>query len=1133
MTRKLVCLIFAACLFLAMSADAFATEKQTVIKVGIFDYEKYYGTDAQGNKYGYGYDYLDMLAQYGNFKYEYIYGSWSECLTMLENGTIDMLDSAQKSDERLNKFIFSDYSTGTSYGELFVRADNSDIAYNDFVSMRGISVGMLKDNSRNETFLKFAQENQFTVKTKIYDTEAQLSSALQTAQVDAIVSSNLRKGENERAAARFSPTPFYLMFGRENLQLKSQVDEALEKIQVDNPNYNAQLMAKYYDLDGTAPAFTREEQEMIAKSPVLRAAYVDNWQPFSKYDATFGTAKGINIDVLNLIGKKTGLSFDFIRCGTQQQAADMIAKGEADLLMSVEASDKKLEKLGLTATDCFMSVPLCIVGKDANIKEDAVFIVPESSEEMLWVLEGQFPQSAITVLNTAQECYDAVINNRADYTLDNIYTATNMTSSDYGRDLHIAFVSPVKDYYAIGLKSDADKTLINILNKGIASVSQTEITSVFTNHTVNSKTGHTLSSFFYKYRVIIIIFFVMLLAMLAAVLFVIIRTRKKNKKRIWENIYKDSLTGMGTVKLFEKELREQLDKNKDTKYVLCKMDIENLKIFNDIYGFECGDVVLKLLAKELNTISNPHFDACARIGGDNFIILKSYTKLEDNKRLLHESENRIREAINKEFNYLINLKFGMYYIVDNTESVSSILEKANYAHSVCKASTTANKHMYFDSDREIAVEEKKIESRMEDALEQEQFLLYLQPKFRLSDESLAGAEALVRWAGGENGELLYPNKFIPLFEKNGFITKLDMYMLKSVCELIKGWIDKGQEPTTVSINFSRLHLLNPNFSSEICSMADSYEIPHKYIEVELTESAMFDNESAMFDVLQRLHEEGFTLSMDDFGTGYSSLGLLKNLPVDVIKIDRSFFIDSRFKTRARAVIENVMQMAKRLEIHTVAEGVESQEHIDMLKDMGCDIVQGYFYSKPVPASEFKLNEKGHADKEVFMHPHIEKKDIGNISLGRMDLGETTSVYAYRLFQASMRKTLEDMYGEGEMQFALQNIGKLAGEMFAREMLDVSMPFSDFLLQIGDRLEELKIGIMTVEQVDLENLGAVVKLSNDLDCSGIENCGETLCQYDEGFFAGIMKEYAQRNYAVTETDCWGTGEGFCRFEIKLK
>ncbi|MEG0229030.1 MAG: EAL domain-containing protein, partial [Oscillospiraceae bacterium] len=218
----------------------------------------------------------------------------------------------------------------------------------------------------------------------------------------------------------------------------------------------------------------------------------------------------------------------------------------------------------------------------------------------------------------------------------------------------------------------------------------------------------------------------------------------------------------------------------------------------------------------------------------------------------------------------------------------------------------------------------------------------------------------VRWQKPD-GILVSPSEFIPIFENNGFITKLDMYMFEQVCKIIKGWIDLNLPVIHISVNFSRNHLLNYNFINELIEISEKYHVPRKYIEIELTETVIFENEELIEAVLHKIHSAGFTFSMDDFGTGYSSLGLLKNLPVDVIKIDRSFFTNSKYIARANYVVESVMIMAKKLNIYTVAEGIEEIEQIDFLKKIGCDIVQGFYYAKPMPADDFyefaKLNNK--------------------------------------------------------------------------------------------------------------------------------------------------------------------------------
>ncbi len=253
--------------------------------------------------------------------------------------------------------------------------------------------------------------------------------------------------------------------------------------------------------------------------------------------------------------------------------------------------------------------------------------------------------------------------------------------------------------------------------------------------------------------------------------------------------------------------------------------------------------------------------------------------------------------------------------------------------------------------REVGSEDKNISKKMEYALKNNEFKLYLQPKYNIKTSRIIGAEALVRWQE-KNGNIISPCDFIPLFELNGFIEKLDFYMLESACKQIRKWLDEGEKCIPISVNFSRIHMENEKIVEQIKKVVSGYGIPRKFIEIELTESTMINNERRMVNILNSLHESGFVLSMDDFGSGYSSLGLLKNLNVDIIKMDKSFLTNNTNEEKGNIVIESVIDLAKKLNIKTVAEGVETIEQVAFLECVNCEIAQGYYYSKPVPAELF-------------------------------------------------------------------------------------------------------------------------------------------------------------------------------------
>ena len=248
--------------------------------------------------------------------------------------------------------------------------------------------------------------------------------------------------------------------------------------------------------------------------------------------------------------------------------------------------------------------------------------------------------------------------------------------------------------------------------------------------------------------------------------------------------------------------------------------------------------------------------------------------------------------------------------------------------------------------------EHKVEENMARALENEEFSVYLQPKYNPMTNRLAGAEALVRWISPTDG-FINPGRFIPIFEKTGFVTKLDDYMISHVAKLQAQWLKAGKRIVPVSVNVSRAHFAMPNLAEHIQSLVDQYKVPHHYIEIELTESAFFDDKNTLLQTVKKLQDYGFEVSMDDFGSGYSSLNSLKDLPLDVLKLDAEFFRGENSEGRGEIVVSEAINLAKKLNMRIVAEGVEKKEQVEFLKSQSCDMIQGFYYSKPLPAEEYE------------------------------------------------------------------------------------------------------------------------------------------------------------------------------------
>ena len=432
--------------------------------------------------------------------------------------------------------------------------------------------------------------------------------------------------------------------------------------------------------------------------------------------------------------------------------------------------------------------------------------------------------------------------------------------------------------------------------------------------------------------------------------------QKETNMRLEQLAFVDPVTGGFNRTCFELKAEEAIKAAPAGTYALVWMDVQKFKLLNEMFGVESGNEALKYIHGVIRS-SLEEGEYVSRTSADNYsLLLKAAQKREIEARL-----NDIAEKVNHfnkdaEQKYILSLTAGVYYVEDPKLPIMQIQDRANVAREniVRKADAKLCICMFYSElDQLRLMKEKEIENRMRDALEKEQFVVYLQPKQSLRDGTIAGAEALVRWLDPERG-LIPPNDFIPLFEKNMFIVKLDLYVFERVCALLRKWIGHGEKPVPVSVNMSRAHLLDRDFLKRYEDIRQRYNIPAELLEIELTETLVFENPDVLMQIIDTFHRGGYHCSMDDFGSGYSSLNVLKDIDIDSIKLDKAFFGSEEMDNpRERDVVTSVLELAAKLKMTTVAEGVETDAQKDFLKGTTCDLLQGYIFSRPVPPGEFE------------------------------------------------------------------------------------------------------------------------------------------------------------------------------------
>ena len=433
------------------------------------------------------------------------------------------------------------------------------------------------------------------------------------------------------------------------------------------------------------------------------------------------------------------------------------------------------------------------------------------------------------------------------------------------------------------------------------------------------------------------------------------------QRRITNFFFTDHVTKSHNWMWFKVKSEQVLRKtsNAKNKYAMLNLVFVKYRTFCLCHSVEEGEEVLRKVSNHILSRLNKK-ELCAHTTNSNFALLLKYTDADDLdariKTLIGELEQIDTEhkfAFQVGINKIDILKDDNGKILRRKKiDIDSEYNNACAARATFEGSEDSG-IAYFDNK---LVEEQKwidaVQEKQQQALDNEEFQVYYQPKYDPRTNELRGAEALIRWQSPEYG-FVSPGRIIPIFEKNGFITEIDHYMIKHVAKDQKAWLDKGLKCVPVSVNVSRAHFIESDLAEQIRDMIDEEGAPHDLIEIELTESAFFDDKNAMINTIERLKSYGFSVSMDDFGSGYSSLNSLNDMPLDVLKLDAEFFRGDNDNDRGEIVVTEAIKLAKSLNMRTVAEGVEIKEQVDFLAEQGCDMIQGYYFAKPMPKDEYE------------------------------------------------------------------------------------------------------------------------------------------------------------------------------------
>lgn len=924
-------------------------DRMPAIRVGRFPYAEQLTRGEDGHYSGYGYDYLQEIALYTGWRYEFVDASWSDCLSMLERGELDLMGALMRSPERESIFAFSERPMISGYGVLATPLDNDTLPFEDFEAFDGLRVGWVRGNLHGDSFQSYSKSYGFTADIREYSDETGLYEALAAGEIEAAVLSNTLRTDTLRVVATFGENDGYFATTKGNTAILQPLNEAMRQISLQDPYFNSKLDEKYYDLQkATTISFTREELDFIQNSPPIPCVYIAA-APISYQNGDTKEVHGIAIEICRLLEEKTGLRFHWIHTSSTGEAIEMLRRGDA-LMLPAKYDDRTwAETNGMTLTKTYLKDQMVMVTNNHTQAQQVVALYDQGSQSRL-AADAIANGAQLKQYNTILECMDAVLQNEANTTFVNSTIASYMMNNPQYAGLQITPLYNFSADVAMAVGSRANPLLLSVLNKGLQSISSTRVNEIVLSQ---MKIGQSklLATYLYLHPMETITVVVVIFSVLILTLLVLLNNRRKNARAMWEALYIDPLTGAPNYRTLAQELPELVGKH-PSEYALLYMDIRRFKVINDTFGYEIGNRVLTVVSNALKDFLGP-YERMARVYADTFVLLLRFKDTEQLRARVSSLSSQLEQLSGDELQEVRPLfRGGIYLLPEGFCDLDQAGDRANYAKSSISRHYVNTFVFYNDVVHRQVLAEKELESGMFAALEQQQFIPYYQPKVNAITNRVTGVEALVRWQHPVRG-ILQPGDFLPFYEENGFIVKIDLTIFEQVCQDLQQWLQSGHTAVPVSVNFSRRHMQDKELPGKLKAIADQYGVPTNLLEIEITETKELENIEIADQFVGVLKSFGFGISIDDYGTGYSSISFLQQLPLDTLKLDRQFILNAMQSDRARDIMRYLVAAMQRNGIRLVCEGVETEEQRDFVIGLNCRIIQGYLYSPPVPRERFE------------------------------------------------------------------------------------------------------------------------------------------------------------------------------------
>jgi diguanylate cyclase (GGDEF)-like protein len=945
----LILLLTALC---ALPQAARAVSGEKTVRVGWYE-SSYNSMDETGRRSGYAYEYQMKLAAYTGWSFEYVTGSWSDLLQMLIDGEIDLMSDVSYTPERAEKMLYPSLPMGTEEYYVFTSPNHPDIIPGDYATLNGKRIGVNKDSVQADYYREWAAANGVHAELiEVTYPEDESLRRMEIGELDAYVTvDSFTDPKRALPVCKVGASDFFFAVSKDRPDLLIELNAAMSKLQDENRYYNQQMYAKYIVQAGANAFLSTNELDWLASHGPIRVGYQNNYLAFCAADED-GQLTGMLKDFLDHAGDSMAnahLDFEPVVYPSSGSALAALERGEVDCVFPINFRAYDGEKRGIAITTPLMDTDIYAVVRMADQQvfgqqQHVIVAVNAGNPNYDSFLQDNFPEWRKVYFANTNECLEAVSQGMADCVLISSYRYNNIARTCEKYRLTTLSTGVGLDYcFAV---DRGETELYSILTKAIGLVPSSTVNAALSYYiTEDAKLSFTevlADNLWIVLGVAAVI--------LLVILFLLLRSIRSERKaqRLIAATETDALTGLYSRNYFFEYANNMFREHPETPMDAIVLNIEQFHSVNALKGRDYGDGILRALGREVQLIAGENGGIAGRFGADRFDVYCRH--LEDYPALFNRLQSRLDDLSE---NTGVRIRMGVMPWQEQLEPVQ-MFDRARTACNMARGHYKEHLIVFDESVHERELREQRMLSDLRHALDAYEFEAYYQPIYDVSSEppKLVSAEALVRWQHPELG-LIPPDDFIPLLERSGLIGEVDRFVWSQTARQIARWRAQFNVTVPTSVNLSRIDILDPKLADTLDRILAENGLEHDALRLEVTESAYTENADQVIRVVEVLRARGYTVEMDDFGTGYSSLNMLSAMPIDVLKMDRTFIRNIGSNERDEQLVALILGIAKSLNVPVIAEGVETQTQLNILRDLGCTLVQGFYFSRPLHPADFE------------------------------------------------------------------------------------------------------------------------------------------------------------------------------------